>query len=166
MKKIILALTLVALLLTSCSHDSDHNTINGVWILTEWNVADGFDMNNDDIVNTNILNEIDCVNNETLVFESTGMVSSNKTFNPTIEIALQNGTSNNYIFNIVCDEEGSISYASNYSKNGDVVLINDAIATVKNNKLTRVFIGAIKIYNEDFTEVLASKDLTLVYTKQ
>lgn len=166
MKKIIFVLTIVASVLISCSTDADDKTINGVWALTEWNIAEGFDINNDGIINTNILNEIDCVNNETLFFESTGVVSSNFTFNPTIEIALVNGTSDNHSFNVVCDKEGSISFATTFTINGHIVLINDSEATIKGDKLSRVFIDAIKIYNEDFTEVIVTKDLTLVYSKQ
>ncbi|MEN3324366.1 hypothetical protein VP395_11560 [Mariniflexile soesokkakense] len=167
MKRIVCMLCFVPFLLLSCFNDTDDDyTIEGVWKLTDWNVADGFDINNDGIVNTNILNEIDCPNNETLVFESTGVVSSNETFNPTIEIALQNGILNSYAFNVVCDEEGIISFATTYIKNGNVILIDNGIANMNRNQLIRVFIDAIKIYNEDFTEVVATKDLTLVYTKQ
>ncbi|MFD0989595.1 hypothetical protein ACFQ1R_05770 [Mariniflexile jejuense] len=166
MKRIISALVLVALVLVGCSSDADDDTINGVWVLTEWNIANGFDINNDGIISTNILNEIDCVNNETLVFDTNGVVTSNNTFNPSINIALVNGTSNNYLFNVECDQEGIISFASNFTVNGNMVLINDGVATVNGNTLSRVFTNAIKIYNENFTQVIATKDLTLVYTKQ
>lgn len=166
MKRIISALVLVALALVGCSSDADDDAINGVWVLTEWNIANGFDINNDGVVNINILNEIACVNNETLVFDTNGVVTSNNTFNPSVNIALANGTSNNYLFNVECDQEGVVSFASNFTTNGKVVLINDAVATLNRNKLSRVFINAIKIYNENFTQVLATRDLTLVYTKQ
>ena len=112
------------------------------------------------------MNEIECVNNETLVFDSKGVVTSNNTFNPSIDIVLVNGTSNNYVFNVECDEEGVISFATTYTINGNEVLISDRVATVNGNKLSRVFVDAIKIYNEDLTQIIASKDLTLVYTKQ
>lgn len=166
MKRIISALVLVALALVGCSSDADDDAINGVWVLTEWKITNGFDINNDGVVNINILNEIACVNNETLVFDTNGVVTSNNTFNPSINIALANGTSNNYLFNVECDQEGVVSFASNFTTNGNVVLINDAVATLNRNKLSRVFINAIKIYNENFTQVLATRDLTLVYTKQ
>ncbi|MDO7170649.1 hypothetical protein [Mariniflexile sp. AS56] len=167
MNKIVPMLCVVPLLLLSCFNDSDDDfSVEGSWKLTEWQVADGFDMNNDGVISVNLLDEIDCQNDETMVFESTGVVSSNKTFNPTVEIALQNGTTNSYTFNIACDDEGIISYASNYTKKGDLILINEAVATVNGRRLTRVFLDAIKIYNEDFTEVVATKDLTVVYTKQ
>ncbi len=68
MKRIISTLVLIALVLVGCSSDVDDDTINGVWILTEWNIANGFDFNNDGIINTTILNEIDCVNNQNFGF--------------------------------------------------------------------------------------------------
>jgi len=165
MKRIIAVLILI-LLAFSCSSDADDNVIDGVWMLTEWNITDGFDINKDGIVNTNILNELACENKETLVFESTGVVSSNHTFNPSIVIALVNGTSSNYIFDVTCDDDEIISFATTFKVQGSLVLINDSIATANRNTLTRVFLDAIKIYNEDFTEVVATKDLTLVYKKQ
>ncbi|TGV02704.1 hypothetical protein [Flavivirga rizhaonensis] len=157
-----------ALLITSCSgEDNNDASIVGRWKLTAWEVADGFDMNNDGIVNTNILNEIECISNETLIFETEGVVSSNKTFNPDIDIALQEGTTDKYVFKVRCDEEGVIGFATTYSlKNTDTVIFNDNESAIVGNQLFRLIKESIKIYNKDFTEVVATKDLTLVYTKQ
>ncbi|MFG6685518.1 hypothetical protein ACGK9U_02980 [Mariniflexile sp. HNIBRBA6329] len=167
MKNILLILCFTPLLLTSCFRDGDDDfAIVGVWQLSAMNVEDGFDINNDGTISSNLLNEIDCINNETLVFESNGVVTSNSTFNPHIKIALLDGASDEYIFNVVCDEEGVISFATTYAYNSKVVVINESIATFANNQLSRVFEDAIQIYNEDFTEVVTTKDLTLVYTKQ
>ena len=41
-----------------------------------------------------------------------------------------------------------------------MVLINDSVATVSGNTLSLVFIDAIKIYNENLTQVIATKNLT------
>ena len=167
MNKIIVFLCFSSLLLTSCYKDSDDEmTVEGVWELTAYNVVDGFDINNDGIASVNLLNELSCSNNETLVFNSKGIVTSNQTFNPNIEISLANGTSNNFIFNVKCDAEGTIGYATNFTVNGNMVLINDSVSTLNGNKLSRIFVDAIKIYNQDFTQMVATKDVTLVYTKQ
>ncbi len=156
-----------ALFLTGCSEeDSGDISIVGTWKLTAWNVADGFDINDDGIASTNILDEIECTNNETLIFEANGVVASNKTFNPEIAIILQEGTTNNYMFNVTCDKQGVIGFATTYSQNIDTVTFNDKESTIIGNQLFCVIKDALKIYNEDFTEVLATKDLTLVYTKQ
>ncbi|WP_303316009.1 hypothetical protein Q4Q34_13280 [Flavivirga abyssicola] len=156
------------LLITSCSEEESNDlSIVGTWKLTAWEVADGFDMNNDGIVNTNILDEIECISNETLIFETEGVVSSNKTFNPDIDIALQEGTTDKYVFDVRCDKEGVIGFATTYSqKNIDTVIFNDKESAIVDNQLFRLIKESIKIYNEDFTEIVATKDLTLVYTKQ
>ncbi|MBP0903301.1 hypothetical protein ACFSKN_00235 [Mariniflexile gromovii] len=156
-----------SLLLTSCFNDADDNlTIEGVWRLTAMNVEDGFDINEDGVANVNLLNEIDCVNNETLVFESKGVVTSNKTFNPDIKIALLEGTTDAYVFDVECDVEGTINFAVNYTQNNNLIIINESEAILNGNQLTRVFENAINIYSEDFINVIATKKVTLVYTKQ
>ncbi len=156
-----------ALLLVSCSDDDNEDvSIVGTWKLTAWEVADGLDINNDGTASVNILDEIECANNETLIFESNGVVASNKTFNPDIGIALKQGTTNNYTFNITCDEQGVIGFATSYSQSMDTVIFNNNESTIIGNQLFRVIKESIKIYNEDFTEVVATKSLTLVYTKQ
>jgi hypothetical protein len=167
MKKFFLLLSFAFICLVSCSSDDTSDmTVEGTWKLVSWNVPDGFDINNDSIKSLNLLDEIDCTNNETLLFENNGIVSSNQTFNPKIEIALSNEILNTYTFNVVCDNEGVVSFASNYTQNGNTIVLNEGTASIKSNELSRVFLDAIKIYNEDFTAVIATKDLTLIYIKQ
>ena len=130
------------------------------------NVESGLDINKDGFADTNLLNEIDCTNNETLIFESNNVVTSNKTFNPDIKIALINGTTNEYVFDVECDEEGIISFAATYSRSNNQIFINESEAILNNNQLTRVSENAINIYDEGFSEVIATKNVTLVYIKQ
>lgn len=155
---------------TSCSSDDMQNQNNsnlqGIWKLAAWNVEDGFDMNNDGVINTNLLNEIDCSQNETLLFEANGVVSLNTTFNPDIEIVLLNDTANDYRFNIECDTEGIISLATSYTVNGSAISIGESNAQFDGNQISMVFENSLEIYNEDSTEVIATKDLTLVYVKK
>lgn len=154
---------------TSCSledmDDSNDSTIIGVWKLVAWNVEGGFDINNDGVVSTNLLNEIDCSRNETLFFDNNGTVSLNTTFNPDIEIALINGTTGEYRFNVTCDIEGIISLATSYNINDTMITIGESEAKLEGNQIFLVFEDRIKIYNEDLTEVIETKDLTLVYKK-
>lgn len=93
-------------------------------------------------------------------------MSSNSTFNPSIIIALINGTTYDYMFNVQCDLEGVVGIASSYSQNDDVVRYNNHIATIIDNQLNIVFKDAMEIFNMDYTEVLETQDLTLVYSKQ
>ena len=167
MNKLLFVLCFVSLLLTSCSgEDQDEISVVGTWRLTTWNVADGFDINNDGAVSTNILDEIECTNDETLIFEAKGVVSSNKTYNPDIDIALLEGTTDEYTFRVTCDEQGVIGFATTYSQSIGTVIFNDREFTLIGNQLFRVNKEAIKIYNENFTEVVDTKDLKLIYTKQ
>lgn len=159
---------LFTLIFLSCSKDKDqtiNNDLLGTWKLTEWGVEGGFDINTDGVADSNLLNEIACPNEETLVFDNYGTVSSYKTFNPTFKIALTSNIEYRYSYNIECSE-GSIGFSASYSQNNGSVTIQDQVASLDNNKLTRVFFGAIKIYNEDFTQVISTRDLTMVYTKQ
>lgn len=172
MNKLLLNLCIACALVnfTSCSsddmQDSDNSSITGVWTLTAWNIDEGFDFNNDGTVSTNLLSEIDCSQNETLFFEKNGTVSLNTTFNPDIDIALLNEENNEYNFNVTCDNEGIISLATSYTVNDSIVMIGETEAQFDGNQITLVSEDRIKIYNEDFTEVVETRDLTLVYFKK
>lgn len=172
MNKLILNLAIACALVffTSCStddvQDSDNDAIKGIWKLTAWNVDEGFDINQDGIVSSNLLNEIDCSRNETLFFDDNGVVSLNTTFNPDLDITLIDENTNEYNFNVVCDTEGVISLATSYTIDDSMIMIGESEATVQGNLISLVFEDRIKIYNEDLTQVVATQDLTLVYTKQ
>ena len=172
MNKLLLNLcaAFVLVCFTSCSaddmQDSNNSSITGVWKLTAWNIEGGFDINNDGTVSLNLLNEIECSRNETLFFDNNGIVSLNTTFNPDIGIALLNETTNDSRFDIACDTEGVISLATEYTVKDSVITIGESEAMIEGNQIYLVFEGRIKIYNEDFTEVLEAKDLTLVYDNQ
>ncbi|WP_339894089.1 hypothetical protein [uncultured Algibacter sp.] len=172
MNKLILNLciTFVLVCFTSCStddtQDSNNSSITGVWKLTAWNIEGGFDINNDGTVSSNLLNEIDCSRNETLFFDNNGVVSLNTTFNPDINIALLNEETSKYSFDITCDTEGVISLATEYTIKGSIITIGESEAMIEGHQISLVFEDRIKIYNEDFTEVLETIDLTLVYNKQ
>ncbi len=167
MKRILVILTFSFFWLFACSSDDSNLTsIEGIWKLVAYNVGEGFDINNDGIKSINLLEEIGCTNNEELLFESTGVVYTNASFNPGIKIYIVNEETNAYAFNIVCDTEGVISFASNYIQKENTIAFNNHNAVISNNQLYIVFQDAIGIYNSDFTKVLRRVDLTLVYSKQ
>lgn len=167
MKKIVLVLVVIFLVFfTSCSIEPIEDvSFEGTWKLTAWSVNIPVDLNNDVISSTNLLDEIDCVINETLVFDNDGIVVSNLTFNPKVNISLINSETNSYEFSVECDTEGVIATASSYTKSNNTIIINNRVSHIDDNELTMVFENAIEVYNEDFTAVIAIKDLTLVYTK-
>lgn len=148
--KRILFILLLSLLSLSCTDEIYKlASVEGIWSLTGYNVEEAFDINNDGIKSINLLEEIECANNEILIFESNGVMSSNSTFNPSIIIALINGTTYDYMFNVQCDLEGVVGIASSYSQNDDVVRYNNHIATIIDNQLNIVFKDAMEIFNMD-----------------
>lgn len=154
------------LFLVSCTTEDidDNNNVVGTWKLTTWTIDIPVDLNNDNSFSTNILDEINCDNNETLVFDTKSIVSSNDSFNPTIDIALM--SDEKYVFNVECTS-GSIGFATSYTQiNNNTVNFNNVEAVIIRNKLSWVYENAIKIYNQDYTEVVETKDLILIYTKQ
>lgn len=156
--------------ITGCSSDDEQNNnqskIQGIWKLSAWNVEDGFDMNFDSVVSTNLLNEIDCTQNETLLFDANGIVSSNNTFNPDLEIVLINEATQEYSFSIECDIEGVIGFATLYSVKGNNVLFGENNAILDGNHISILFENSIEIWNNDLTQIVDTKDLTTVYIKQ
>lgn len=167
MKRILTIFTFLSLLLFACSSDDSKLTsVEGVWQLVAYNVPEGFDINNDGIKSINILQEIGCANNEVMVFESTGVVYTDASFNPLIQIYILNEVTNEYAFNVECDTEGVISLATNYTQKGNTITFNKHSASVMHNHLYIIYEDAIEIFNADFTKVLAREDLTLVYSKQ
>jgi hypothetical protein len=165
-----LCFTFLLICFIGCSKDdmqnSDNSAITGVWGLSAWNIDGGFDINNDGTVSTNLLNEIDCSRNETLIFNNKGVVSLNTTFNPDISIALLNEETSEYIFTVICDTEGVISLATSYTVENNIILFGNSEALVEDNQISITYKDRIEVFNLDFTQVLATKDLTLIYEKQ
>ncbi len=174
MNKILLNLCLALMLVfvTSCTsediQESNNSQVLGVWKLNAWNIENGFDINNDGVVSTNLLNEIDCSYQETLLFEANNVVSLNTTFNPNLDVVLLNNSDadDEYRFNVECDTEGIVSLASLYTLSGSIISFGNIEAVIENNKISIIYKNRIEIYNEDLTQIVETKDLTLVYIKQ
>ena len=168
----VLSLVFVFIVSTSCFKDQDDlSNINdfsvlGTWELTTWTLQIPIDLNDDAISSINLLDEALCDNNETLTFDTNGTVSSDMSYNPQVTISLTNGTTNNYVFGVLCDTDGSIGTFGTYTQNNNIITLFETTATINGNQLTIVYEDAIDIYNEDLTEVVETKDLTLVYTKK
>lgn len=168
MKKLVhfLCAVLMLALFTNCTKDDVKVSILGTWKLTTWTIDVPLDLNSDTITSTNLLDEVSCANNETLVFETNGVMSSNNSFSPKIEIVLLNNTIDTYVFDIEC-LEGVIGFATTYiHTSDDVIVFNDKEALVNGNQLICVYEDAIKIYSENMSNILETKDLKLVYTRQ
>lgn len=158
----------VFIICNSCSNDDDSNqtSLVGTWELTTWTIGVPIDLNDDSVASSNLLDEADCTNNDTVVFKTDGTVSFNSTYNPTVNISLIDETSETYLFDIQCDLDGTIGLVATYEQNGDTVTFLNNTAIINGNELTIVYQNAIDIYNEDFTQILTKKDLTLIYSKK
>lgn len=70
-----------AMMVLSCSSDDDETIANaaieGTWKLTKYEVPRGFDLNNDGTVSNNLLTEVTCTANSSLVFNGGGTVTFN-----------------------------------------------------------------------------------------
>ena len=162
----ILFISVCFIIYTSCAGDGSKNPIHGDWELIAWNVGIPFDLNNDVAPSLNLLDKTTCDVNETLTFDKNGTVTSDNTFSPEITISLKDSTSDVYFFKEIC-ADGSIGFSTSYTQvNNQSVELNGATGTVESQKLTLVYTDAVKIYNEALTEVIDSKNLTLVYAKK
>lgn len=159
-------LSLCFVICSACTDDDINNPIIGNWKLTSWSIGIPIDINSDTEFSINLLDETQCNPNETLSFDKNGLVTSNDTFNPEIQVSLEEGTSDNYIVKEVC-AEGIIGFATEYTQvNDQSVGFNNVVAVTNGTTLTVVYKDAINVYNEALTEVISKKDLTLVYEKK
>lgn len=168
MYKRIIILTCLALFSLSCSNDDsdelvDEPSVVGVWKLTGYDVGFLVDINDDNVKNSDIIKEIGCDVNEEIVFKTDGTLAANDTFHHAVNI-YKSDLNGNYNIIIEC-VEGYTSFATPYIYENDTVEFHDVVSVISNNQFDRVFENAIEIYNEDFTEIIEFRDLTLTYTR-
>lgn len=180
MRKLVVSLfVLTALVFTSCESDDDGSSssnIQGTWKLTAWNSVESFDLNNDGVASTNLLDEMDCYNNETIVFANNVATAISTSYaDITAEIVV--GTTNEFNYSIDCEQEFSSDDAI-FTVNGNTVTItttemfdgevseNVLVATINGNTLSFVVEEGLYIYNDANFDTVVEQDLTFVYTKQ
>jgi len=166
MKNIINAIFILCLAVaTSSCTESDKSKVIGVWKLKTRTTDIPFDVNNDGSFSTNLVDEIDCNEIETLTFEENGTVFSGNEASVILKY-FKTADSNTYGLNVECNKDGVISFASSYNEiDENTIQVSGRDYVISNNEMTVVFEGAVKIYNEDFSEIIETRDLTLVYTK-
>ncbi|MCB0444603.1 MAG: lipocalin family protein [Gelidibacter sp.] len=174
MKKVIFSLLAIAVLaLTSCSKDDDSNSstsLTGTWKLTAWNSATGYDINNDGTASTNILNELDCYNNETVVFSANNTAMAHSTSYADITAEITTGTTDEYTYTVDCVDEVD-SFALTWSLNGNTITFDEGtpdeiVATLSGNTFSLLVPEGLVIYDANNVNEVVIQDLTLVYTKQ
>ena len=150
--------------------DSDSiETIQGTWKLTSWIGEEPIDLNNDGASSLNFLEEMNCYQNETMLFnaDNTGVINS--TTYAEIEMELEVGTTDSYNFTVNCISEIENTDFS-WTQNGNTISVTDEYNdtydfSLNGNQLSIIIPDGFFAANEDFT-VTTIQDLTFVYTKQ
>ena len=144
--------------------------IEGTWLLTAWNGTEPIDLNNDGTESTNFLEEMDCYNNETIVFnaDNTGQIMS--TSYAEFDIFLEVGSTDTYDFTVNCIPEID-NMDMTWSQAGNTVSITDSFNdtsewTLNGNTLSITIPEGFTVINTEDVNVSVIQDLTFVYTKQ
>lgn len=153
---------LIAVFFHSLSFLQKENSFTGQWQLVSWSVGLEMDLDKDGNTSLNLIEETRCDNNEFLTLNNKGILKSEKTFNPTLNIFK---TKSGYKFSEKCNK-GSIGFSNGFTIEGnDVKLDVGGKYELLDGNLVRVFEGAINVFNSDFSEVLETRDLVLTYKK-
>ena len=149
----------------SCSKDEDpllNAQVVGSWKLTELRSPIAFDINGDNIANANLLEELSCSNNEELSCDALGNVQSVYTYNYSHRIARV--SANLYKHEVECGEE-LLAWATDYISEDQDIYFLERKSYIKGNQLFTRYESSIDIYNADYSQIIDSIDLTMVYTK-
>ena len=156
--------------LGDCEQDTEPTTVVGDWLLTAWNVEEGQDLNNDGQASNNLLDEMDCYTNNTLVLnaDNTGVVTN--TSYAEFDIEIEVGTTDSYDFTVNCIEELETINVF-WSQNGNVVAITDPTSGVSDwildgDTLSITIPEGFTVINTEDTTISVIQDLTFVYTRQ
>ena len=176
MYNLFLTLSLFLIVATSCSSDNNDNPtqVDGTWKLTAWNVGESYDLNNDGTASSNLLDEMDCYNNETIVFANNTATYMSTSY-ADIYFEATGGGSTEGTYTIECEQEIENSPAA-YTVSGNTVTITETyeedgqvyeeviVATLNGNTLSFVIPDGYYVEDDEF-EVLVEQDLTLVFIK-
>ena len=146
----------------SCKNNSD--SVIGEWQLLSYSFGIDMDINGDSVMSRNVLDETQCDNNETLTIKSNGTLNTTRTFAPKITVKK---VDNNYNVNVEC-LKGSIGFASSYKLFGDKLKLDsgDFYVFSDGEQLIRTFKDYVKVYNQDLSQVVETKDIIMIYVKK
>lgn len=156
--------------LGNCIDDTEEPTsLVGTWLMTAWIGEESIDLNNDGVESLNFLDEMDCYNNETLVFNANNTVVAASNAYADIEFSIVTGTTNSYEYTITCIDEVDITNGT-WTQSGNMVTISEGGEssqwTLIGNQLSIVIPSGFVAYSSDDAEVTTIQDITLIYTKQ
>lgn len=151
------------------NNEPDDVEVPGTWKLTAWNVEDATDVNNDGAASTNLLDEIDCYEDETIVFnaDNTGVIMN--TSYAELSLTIEAGTTDSYIFTQDCIAEIE-NTAFTWTQTGNTVVITNPDGSEVNlalsgNEMSYTVPEGFQVLNSDDLSVTVNQDLTFVYTK-
>ncbi len=155
--------------LGNCILTTNPESIEGTWLLTAWIGEEPIDLDNDGNESTNFLDEMDCYNNETLVFNNDGTGASISTSFADIEIFIEVGTTNSVDFNVSCiEEDETVNFT--WVQSDNIISITDTFGTndweLDGNTLSILIPDGFSVINADDASINTIQDLTFVYTKQ
>ncbi len=151
--------------LGDCMSDGQSDNLVGTWKLTAWNGTEPIDLNNDGTESTNFLDEMDCYDNETIVFnaDNTGVIMS--TSFADIDITIDTTTT----FVVDCIDEIENTNMT-WSQSGSSVTVTDTSGsstwTLAGNTLSILIPEGFSVTSSEDATVTVIQDLTFVYTKQ
>lgn len=155
--------------LEDCTNDNQPaEGIVGTWLLTAWIGEEPIDLNNDGTESINFLDEIDCYENETFVFNADNTAVTMSTSFATFIFDIVVGTTNEYDYTIECEFENENTNFT-WSQAGNIITVDDGTTvtegTLNGNQLSLFVPEGFVAFSSDFT-VTTIQDLTFVYTKQ
>lgn len=173
LKLILLSVLCVSVFACSSDDDSndDNNTVavEGTWQLTSMETETAFDLNMDGTATTSYMEETDCYQNETIVFNADGTGTINSRSFVDIEYDITVGTTDDITWTVDCiDFDEAI--AMTWVQNGNQLTITDSdgfdtMVTISGSEFSFVVPKGFYAY-DDTTDAEITEDLTFTYTKQ
>lgn len=155
--------------LGDCVPDMTEEGVVGTWLLTAWNGTEPVDLDNDGTGSINFLEEMDCYNNETFVFNNDGTGASISTSYADIEIFLDPDNSEEFDFTVDCILENETTNFT-WTQSGNIITTTDVFGTfdwtLEGNTLSTTIPEGFTVINTEDATVNTIQDLTFVYTKQ
>lgn len=164
------SLFIAYVLLVSCTKNDDtlQASISGVWKLTAWNVISPLDLNNDGVPNSNLLLEFGCLNGSELIFKDSQNASLYYSSDVSFHVENEN---EGWFFMISCSLDGEVTpmQLTYVYQDNDVILNNagDLLHfTLTDNTLSMVVPNGFVARNPETQDIVLSRDVTYLFTKQ
>ncbi|WCO03039.1 lipocalin family protein [Psychroserpens ponticola] len=154
--------------LGDCTNNQTNEDIVGTWLLTAWIGEEPIDLNNDGTESVNFLDEMNCYENETIVFNADNTAVAMSTSYASFIFEIEVGTTNEYDYVIECEFENE-NTNSTWTQNGNIITVDDGTtvydATINGDQLSVFVPEGFVAFSSDFTATTI-QDLTFIYTKQ